>query len=432
MNDEWVDRLRAEPVNTDPRPGFKDELKDTVRAEWCDSNTSEQPSTAGGPRRWWMLAVAAACIVLLVGGLIAFGRNEQTLTPANVPETVPNPESVPSTNIDSPPTTQPEVTVPVDPAPADTVVSDPLTISLDDWIVPQSTPSVDEVVVEIDWQALPAGWTVSEESGQVLGRPANVFGYSYTAVVTTDDQAVFDVSFVRDPLDGDPCFLPLLEFSGTVGDLTGTTVGDAVCGGFDEDSTLAVVPTADSRPVGQRSALDVAKTLSFVRADDVPHPDLVAVVGDEEPDDVAFAGTLSGVRWALTVEASGTRRMFAYVAGVRTSGIEGVSQELRNGELSPMFMDSVLEGVPGYGAIAYGHVEGDAVAAIVTTHDRRTARLPMMPIGGRSAFAVPFPDTVDVATITFVDADGSTIGAAEVPDIPVGFKGGALNLIPRR
>jgi hypothetical protein len=51
---------------------------------------------------------------------------------------------------------------------------------------------------------------------------------------------------------------------------------------------------------------------------------------------------------------------------------------------------------------------------------------------GRSAFAVPVPDTVEVATLTFVDAADGVVATADVPDIPVGFGAGALMLTPAR
>ena len=41
-------------------------------------------------------------------------------------------------------------------------------------------------------------------------------------------------------------------------------------------------------------------------------------------------------------------------------------------------------------------------------------------------------DSVDVATLRFIAADGSVLAVADVPDIPLGYGGGFLNLIPRR
>lgn len=61
-----------------------------------------------------------------------------------------------------------------------------------------------------------------------------------------------------------------------------------------------------------------------------------------------------------------------------------------------------------------GDVEGQGVSVIVTSNDGRTARLPTSPFYVRSNFAVPIAAGVDV------------------PDIPLGYGGGFLNLIPRR
>jgi hypothetical protein len=318
---------------------------------------------------------------------------------------------------------------PVIPAEPDLVVSDPSAINLDDWIDPTAQPSLDAAIFEIDRESLPSGWSVSDEAGSVLVFPNDMVGYSLTAVVAAGD-AAFDVTVIRDSFQNpDPCFLPLTRFSGSVGDLTGATVGDAVCGKTDDGTALAVVPTTDTN-AAQPTALDVANALTFVQADDLPHPDLSVAVGDDEPAEVDFAGTLAGARWAVTVQPSGTRRIDNYVAGQFTSGMEGSSQALDGGPLPPF--DSTIDGVPGYGAIAYGHVDGDAVAVIVTTNDRRTARLPMLPSDGRSAFAVPIPNTVDIDTLTFVSDDGTIITTANAPDIPVGYAGGSLMLLPRR
>jgi hypothetical protein len=249
--------------------------------------------------------------------------------------------------------------------------------------------------------------------------------------VTAGDDT-FDVTVTRDSFqDPDPCFLPFTRYSGTVGDLTGATVGDAVCGTTDDGTALAVVPTAGTNPGLQPSALDVANALSFVQADDIPHPDLLTEVGDDEPAEVDFAGTLAGARWAVTVDPAGTWRMWNYVAGSPLGGMEGISQAFPLDQPQPI-MDSSLQGVPGYGAIAYGHVQGDAVAVIVTTNDQRTARVPMLVGDGRSAFAVPIPNTVDVDTLSFVRDNGAVLAIVDVPAIPVGYGGGSLSLIPRR
>jgi hypothetical protein len=431
MNDEWIEQLRRGPADTDPRAGFKDELRATMLAERNGTPTSN-PAPASGSRRWWLLGAAAACVALLVGALVLLASDDQALTPSTVPQPTPTtaPSTVPSTTVTPSSTLATEPSDPVIPAVPDLMVSDPSAISLDGWIDLTAEPQLDAAVFEIDRGSLPSGWSVSDEAGALSLFPNDMVGYSLTAVVAAGD-ATFDVTVIRDSFqDPDPCFLPLTRFSGSVGDLTGATVGDAVCGKTDDGTALAVVPTTGITAVQQPTALDVANALTFVQADDLPHPDLTVEVGDDEPAEVDFAGTLAGARWAVTVEPSGTRRIDNYVAGQFTSGMEGSSQALNGGPLPPF--DSTIDGVPGYGAIAYGHVDGDAVAVIVTTNDGRTARLPMLPSDGRSAFAVPIPDTVDVDTLTFVSDEGTIITTANPPDIPVGYAGGSLMLLPRR
>ena len=427
MTDEWIEDLRAETIDTNPRPGFKDELLGAMVAEWRSGAAPSQP--AGRRRQWWAIGAAAACVALLVGGLVAFSQNDQTITPSTVPEATA--VTTPSTITEVPTTTPTAVTVPVETVVTDVVVSDPLNISLDDWIDPTVTPSADAEIVVIDQGTLTDTLVVSDEAGALYAQPpGDTLGYSYTALVTTDDQAEFDITLDRDML-GDPCGLLEFQNPGTVGDLTGATLGESVCGPTDDGSTLSVAPAAGSGSTSSWSALEIAQALTFVTANEVPHPDLTATTGDDEPDNVDFAGTLSGLRWAITAGATGTRPMFSYVGGNQLAGFELSQAGLSAGQQTPI-IDSTIDGVPGYGALAYGHVEGDAVAVLVTSDGQQTARLPMIPSDGRSAFAVPIADTVDIATLTFIADDGSTIAIADVPDIPAGLGGGGvIRLAPR-
>lgn len=46
--------------------------------------------------------------------------------------------------------------------------------------------------------------------------------------------------------------------------------------------------------------------------------------------------------------------------------------------------------------------------------------------------ADPIPDSINVATLTFVAVDGSVLTVGDVPDIPVGCGGGYLSIVPPR
>lgn len=131
----------------------------------------------------------------------------------------------------------------------------------------------------------------------------------------------------------------------------------------------------------------------------------------------------------MTAASSSTRRIDLDVAGTFVSGTDVV---IGGPGLARVIVGSGLTGVPGYGAVVSGRVEGEAVTVVVTLADGRTARLPTSPFAGGSAFAVPIPDTVDVATLTFVADDGSVLAVADVPNIPVAYGGGPLDLITRR
>ena len=437
MNETWIDELRTEPIDTDPRLGFKNELRTALIAEQRSDTTS--PRSASSGRRSWLIGAAAACVALLIGALFVFAGDDRTLTPSTVPEsTTPTPATMPSTDTEPPTDTEPanstvaDDSLPVTSAVPDVIVTDTQTIGLDQWIEPASMTSLDADIVAIDRQQLPAGWTVSDEDGRLLLYPSGMSdtnGYLYIAVVATDDQAVFDVTFSSDPTFTDPCFLPLAGFPGTVGDLTGTTIGDAVCGTTVDGNNLAVVPANDTNAESQDSALDVATALSFVGADDVPHPDLTLTEKTNEPAEVDLAGTLSGARWAVTGEKSSTRQIAVYVAGSFVGGRDVFAPSSL--QTQPVVSGSIY-GVPGYGAVAEGDVDGEGVSVIVTLDDGRTARLPTSPFYERSNFVVPIPDSVDVATLRFIAADGSVLAVADVPDIPLGYGGGFLNLIPRR
>jgi len=109
MNEQWIDRLRAEPVDIDPRPGFKAELRARIVAERDGSTTTSSP-VANLHRRWWLLAAAGGCVALLIGGLVVFGSDDRALTPSTVPEQTPatTPVTVPSTTAETASTTVPK------------------------------------------------------------------------------------------------------------------------------------------------------------------------------------------------------------------------------------------------------------------------------------------------------------------------------------
>lgn len=411
MTDPWVEDLRRESVDTDPRPEFKTELRAAVLAAARNEHWANDPSDRGRRRRWVLFGTAAACVAALVTGLVFVDRDRDT-----------DPVTAPAPTIASTETSpDPETSV-------DLVVDDPLAISLDSWIDPTVELVVSDKAVAIDERALPAGWTVTRPAGSVNVYPNDLTGYSFSAQITTDDGASFDIEYTNDPFNTDPCFLPLVDFPGTVGDLTGATSGDAVCGPLEAGASLAVIPS-DTSSETQRSALEVANSINLVHVDEIPHLDLADAAADDNPSAAVLAGSLSGISWTLTGDSSPTRPTQLLVEGKPASGSELSQTGVDIGQGLPA-IDNTIAGIPGYGAIVFGHTDGRAESVIVTTSDNRTAMLPTSPSGDRSYFAVPVPDTVRVTTLTFTASDGSVVAKGAVPAIPAGFYGGALNLTP--
>ena len=232
---------------------------------------------------------------------------------------------------------------------------------------------------------------MSDEDGRLLVYPNDMGGYMYTAAVTTDDRTVFDVTFSRDPFTTDACFLPTAGFPGTVGDLTGATVGEpAPAGQTNEGNNLAVVPADSSNTASQWSALDLANVCRSFQPTTCRTLTSPSSPATRNPTMSTSPEMLTGARWSVTVEPAGTRRTTLYVAGNDEGGMELSQEGLNVGQPIPA-IESSLTGVPGYGAVVYGHVDGDAVAVIVTLDDGRTARLPASPTDGRRRVRRPHP-----------------------------------------
>lgn len=87
MSDDWIDELRSEPVDTDPRPGFMDELRAELQHEWENESATMIDSPTHGRRRW-AVAAAAASIAALVVGLVTITAGDDAVTPATVPDRV--------------------------------------------------------------------------------------------------------------------------------------------------------------------------------------------------------------------------------------------------------------------------------------------------------------------------------------------------------
>lgn len=96
MNDRWIHELGEAVGDAEPAPGFLDELRSDLIAEWG------KPTTTPGHRRWW---TAAASVALVAGLLAAFTLIDRNREPG--PAERPMPAT--STTLESTPPSSPIV-----------------------------------------------------------------------------------------------------------------------------------------------------------------------------------------------------------------------------------------------------------------------------------------------------------------------------------
>lgn len=417
MNDNWTDDLRAETIDVEPRQGFQDELRATLRTEWH----TQSPAPVRGPRKWrpWTLGAVAACLVLLVASLVLFGRTDSNTTPATVPDTDV------TTGQDTLPTTSTTGTVVAAPTVADVDITDPLAITLDAWIDPSSDTQLPATFTAIDKNALPAGWSLFDETAAVYQFPSSgtELWYSYQAVVTTDDGTEFELYLDRGDHVDRCSTLGVEEVDISKRPIDATTAEAVLCLRRDDGFTVAVVPVGTADETSQWSAFQVGQRVLTTEVDELPHPDLIASMGTDEPAAVTFGGTLSGARWAITVDPGDLRSMSTYVAGNRFSGFsnDDLSQP-GTGAVDSVY--STRDGVPGYGVLVYGYAPPQVASVVVETSDGNTARLPVFPRDNETFYVVPVPDTVNVSRVTFLDDDDTIVAITDAPSFPRGLGGG--------
>lgn len=81
MSERWIDELRRLPDGGRPRPGFRDELRDTLAAAWDDEHMPIQLNSEGGRgwnARWWAIGAAAGLVAVLIGGLVVVNLGEHS------------------------------------------------------------------------------------------------------------------------------------------------------------------------------------------------------------------------------------------------------------------------------------------------------------------------------------------------------------------
>ncbi len=363
---------------------------------------------SGGTRRG-MMAVAAAIVLVVVGVGIVASWND--------PPTAPGEQ-------------QPAPTLPV----LSVDVSDPTAVSLDALNGPGTL--LDRTYLALDQERIPDGVTIEQEGGALIanadlygdaGRVEDAFTYTYNASLVLDDGSTFWIQIVDDAdnsLDfAYECAVESLVEPIESGRIVATN-GNALCL-YLGDSVISMVPIDTSEDFDPDVAVgrDVFEQLQFIEVDEMPVFELPLGPGRDEPADVAFAGTLSGVRWAATVAPGALRTMFTYVDGKEQGGFEN-DRSSQPDDAAVTGVDGSIDAIPGLGTILYGFAPPSATNVIVTTSDGEFARLPLRRRELESYFAVPVPDSITVTNLTFVARDGSMVTDVDLPPLPKGLGGG--------
>lgn len=187
MNDPWIDQLRAGMVDTEPRPGFRDELRGLLDAEW--DGLIEVTPTVPHRRRRWMLGAVAAAIVVLVTGVLAFNRGDDAVAPTTDPGEVTDPPEATS----APDTTLPETSPPSQPD---------VPILLEDWPWGGDSPgSVEDLPLLLPSEPVPNQERIVRSESVESGFAFAEYVQTY---VDTDDNAWLLVRTVAEPAPATP------------------------------------------------------------------------------------------------------------------------------------------------------------------------------------------------------------------------------------
>lgn len=410
---ELEDRLREafahRAEHTVVQHGMQQSQRPSPAVIRLDTEAGGRPLSKGsGGTRRGMMAVAAAIVLVVVGVGIVASWND--------PPTAPGEQ-------------QPAPTLPV----LSVDVSDPTAVSLDELNGPGTL--LDRTYLALDKERIPDGVTIEQAGGALIanadlygdsGRVEDAFTYTYNVSLVLDDGSTFWIQIVDDTdnsLD--------LAYECAVESLVESTErrrivarGKALCLYLGE-SMISMVPMDTSEYFDPDMAVgrDVFEQLQFIEVDEMPVFELPLGPGRDEPADVAFAGTLSGVRWAATVAPGALRTMFTYVDGKEQGGFEN-DRSSQPDDAAVTGVEGSIDAIPGLGTILYGFAPPSATNVIVVTRDGEFARLPLRRRELESYFAVPVPDSIAVTSLTFVAQDGSIVTDVDMPPLPKGLGGG--------
>lgn len=369
-----------ERVHTDLL-GCEPELEQTTDlVSFIDLPMTEVQKLLRYPRRtrWYVAAGAAAAV--LIAGLYVVGHASNETPQGNAS----------STHI---------------------VLTDPLSLTLDDQ--PRTTaPAVShsEYVLP-DVTKLPPGWTATEQSAfSFIWQPNDGYRAVYSLVTPTAATYRVDVTAGLDPQPD----------NGTRIDINGHDAlqnANSVWWRQEPGVGVTVTTTSESAAVDLTNA---ARGLVFATVNELP---LVAIDTEAQPheSEADFAGTLNGVHYAVSTNSGPLR-------GIRVSiADQGESAGVYDDRLSqptdePQAAGTVnIDGVAGYGVIVFGYTEPATAALRANLANGSTIQVPVLRNPGETYFVLPVPLGVEVTTLDFLEAAGTTLRTATMPTLSPSF-----------
>ena len=340
------------------------------------------PFVRSGQRSRGYLVMGAAAAVLLAG-LYLIGR-----PPDRTPEESPTHSEI--------------------------VLTDPLSLSLDDMPrtaaprVPQS-----EFVVPDVTEVLP-GWTVTEESAfGILLPPDNGYRAIYSLVSPTGASYSIDV---RAGLSMKPDRGSAVDINGHAGLQVTSEVWWEQQPGIEVTVSHAL---GAASPVAIPELIDAARGVVFTTVKELP---IVPIDPATEPVRVGaqFAGTLSGIRYTVAANSGPLRGIFVSVGD---QGVGGVADDRSSQPTNdPQTAGSVnITGVTGYGVIVFGYTEPATAALRANLANGDAIQVPVLRNPGETYFALPIPLGVEVITLDFLNDTRETLRTATMPILPAYF-----------
>ena len=300
------------------------------------------------------------------------------------------------------------------PSGIDIVLSDPLSLTLDDEprTVAPAVPQFEYVLPDVT--QLPPGWTASEETAFGLNLPPDN-GYRATYLLTSPAGESYSV----DVMAG----LSMKPDGGTAVDVNGHNgLLDTNNVWWEQEPGVGVTferRSATASAAAEGDLIDAARSVAFVTVSELPIADIEA---DAAPSltGADFAGMLNGVHYTVSTSPGPLRGIRVVVGDKDGGGIE--DDRLSQPTDEPAGAGSVnIVGVAGYGVIAFGYSEAATAALRANLANGSTIHVPVLRNPGETYFALPVPLGVDVTTLDFLDDTGATLRTAIMPSLPAYF-----------